>query len=67
MALLLRLAGVPWIGAIGVDYPGSLLDVCAHVDDDLHEVRRNLSLAAACGFALPPGDDEGLRCIGLPA
>ena len=67
MALLLRLAGVPWIGAIGVDYPGSLLDVRAHVDDDLHEVERGLALARACGFALPPEDDASLRCVPLPA
>ena len=26
-ALLLRLAGVPWVGAVSDDYPGSLLDL----------------------------------------
>ncbi|GAC1531052.1 MAG: glycosyltransferase family 9 protein [Vulcanimicrobiaceae bacterium] len=66
MALLLRLAGVPWIGAIGVDYPGSLLDVRAHVDDDLHEVDRGLALARACGYALPTVDDASLRLTALP-
>src|ERR671929_1731902 len=42
-ALVLRLAGVPWIGATSVDYPGSLLDLRHRVPgpaedgpDDLH-------------------------------
>ena len=61
LALLLRMAGVPRIGAISVDYPGSLLDVRHAVDDDIHEVQRALSLAEAMGFALPPGDDRRLR------
>ena len=60
LALLLRMAGVPRIGAISVDYAGSLLDVRHAVDDDVHEVQRALSLAAAMGFALPPGDDGSL-------
>ncbi len=54
-ALLLRLAGVPWVGAISVDYPGSLLDLRHHVPDDIHEVERNLSLVEAAGFE-PPRD-----------
>jgi ADP-heptose:LPS heptosyltransferase len=61
LALLLRMAGVPRIGAISVDYPGSLLDVRHAVDDDVHEVQRALSLAEAMGFPLPPGDDRRLR------
>lgn len=48
-ALLLRLAGVPWVGAISDDYPGSLLDLRHRVPDDLHEVDRCLDLALACG------------------
>jgi ADP-heptose:LPS heptosyltransferase len=60
-ALLLRLAGVPRIAAICVDYPGSLLDVRHRVDDEIHEVERALSLAAAAGYPLPEGDDGGLR------
>ena len=60
LALLLRMAGVPRAGAISVDYPGSLLDVRHAVADDVHEVVRALSLAAAMGFALPPGDDGAL-------
>jgi ADP-heptose:LPS heptosyltransferase len=61
LALLLRMAGVPRIGAISVDYPGSLLDVRHTVDDDIHEVERGLSLAQAMGFALAPDDDDRLR------
>jgi len=60
-ALLLRIAGVPWIGAISEDYPGALLDLRHRgVPDDVHEVERALSLAGAGGFALPAGDDGRL-------
>ncbi|UDY24980.1 glycosyltransferase family 9 protein [Nocardioides sp. Kera G14] len=59
-ALVLRLAGVSWIGAISVDYPGSLLDLRHRIDDDLPEPERALSLATACGGALPAGDDGRL-------
>lgn len=61
LALLLRLAGVPRIAAISEDYPGSLLDVRHRVDGDPPEAERALSLAAAAGFPLPPGDDGRLR------
>lgn len=66
-ALLLRLAGVPVVGAISPEYPGSLLDVRHHVPDDLHEVERSLSLAAALGHRLPPGDDDVLAVTGVQA
>jgi ADP-heptose:LPS heptosyltransferase len=66
LALLLRLAGVRRLGAVCADYPGSLLDVRHHVDEDVHEVERGLSLAAAMGFRLQPGDDARLR-INRPA
>ena len=56
-ALLLRLARVPWIGAISVDYPGSLLDLRHQIDDDMHEVERNPRLVRAAGFT-PPADDR---------
>lgn len=59
-ALVLRLAGVPWIGAISTDYPGSLLDVRHRVCDDLPEPERALSLARACGGELRLGDDGRL-------
>jgi ADP-heptose:LPS heptosyltransferase len=61
LALLLRMAGVARMGAISVDYPGSLLDVRHRVDDDIHDVQRGLSLVRAMGFELPEGDDDRLR------
>lgn len=61
LALLLRQAGVPWIAAISVDYPGSLLDVRHRVPDGIPEPERALSLVEAAGFALPVGDDGRLR------
>jgi len=60
LALLLRLAGVPTIAAISVDYPGSLLDVRHRIDEDVHEVERALSLVATLGYRLRPGDDGRL-------
>jgi ADP-heptose:LPS heptosyltransferase len=63
-ALVLRLAGVPWIGATSVDYPGALLDLRHRVDDDVHEVERSLDLVRAAGFA-PPADDA-LRVLVAP-
>lgn len=68
LALLLRMAGVPKVAAISDDYPGSLLDVRHRVDGETHEVERALSLAAACGYELPPGDDGRLRLarVGAP-
>lgn len=56
LALLLRLAGVEWIGAISPDYPGSLLDLRHQVEPGIHETRRALSLAVAAGFEPPPED-----------
>ncbi|HLZ38541.1 MAG TPA: glycosyltransferase family 9 protein [Mycobacteriales bacterium] len=61
LALVLRLAGVPWVGAISDDYPGSLLDLRHRPPETgLHEVERMLSLATAAGLPLPPGDDGRL-------
>jgi ADP-heptose:LPS heptosyltransferase len=65
-ALALRMAGVPWIGATSVDYPGSLLDLRHRIDDDVHEVERSLDLALAAGFPLPPADDGALRLREVP-
>ncbi|RKS10668.1 ADP-heptose:LPS heptosyltransferase [Nocardiopsis sp. Huas11] len=56
LALLLRMAGVPWVGAISTDYPGSLLDLRHRVADGVPEHERGLSAAAAAGFPPPPGD-----------
>jgi ADP-heptose:LPS heptosyltransferase len=66
LALLARMAGVPWIGAISVDYPGSLLDLRHQVDDDIHEVARALSLVGAAGYHLSPGDDGALAVAHAP-
>ncbi|WP_179777943.1 glycosyltransferase family 9 protein [Amycolatopsis endophytica] len=60
LALVLRECGVPWIGAICEDYPGSLLDLRHRVEGDPPEAERALSLARAAGFELPPGDDGRL-------
>jgi ADP-heptose:LPS heptosyltransferase len=64
-ALALRMAGVPWISAISVDYPGSLLDLRHSVDEMLPEAERALSLATASGFALP-ADDDGRLAVRRP-
>jgi phosphoheptose isomerase/ADP-heptose:LPS heptosyltransferase len=60
LAMALRMAGVPWIGAISEDYPGSLLDLRHRVPGDPPEAERALSLARAAGYDLPPGDDGRL-------
>ncbi|MEV4946734.1 glycosyltransferase family 9 protein [Streptomyces sp. NPDC053755] len=65
-ALLLRLAGVPWIAADSEDYPGSLLDLRHRRLPGRHEAEAALDLARACGFRLPPGDDGALRVTGRP-
>jgi ADP-heptose:LPS heptosyltransferase len=58
MALLLRMAGVRWIGAISADYPGRLLDLRHRLDDDIPEAERALSLIVAAGFE---PDEAGAR------
>ena len=60
-ALLLRLAGVGFVAATAVDYPGSLLDVRHGIADDVHEVERALDLVRTLGHELPAGDDGRLR------
>jgi ADP-heptose:LPS heptosyltransferase len=61
LALLLRLAGVPWVGATSEDFPGTLLDLRHRLPDTgLHEVQRQLALAEAAGYRLPSDDDGGL-------
>jgi ADP-heptose:LPS heptosyltransferase len=56
LALVLRIAGVPRIGAISDDFPGSLLDLRHRVSDDVHEVERSLSLIEAAGYERPADD-----------
>ncbi len=65
LALLLRLADVPWIGAISEDYPGSLLNLRHRVDGDPPEAERALSLVRAAGYDLPP-DDDGRLAVRRP-
>jgi len=67
LALLLRLAGVPRIGAVSEDHAGSLLDVRLRDPGDVHEVQRNLAVAAALGFPLPDDDDARLEVATAPA
>lgn len=73
LALLLRMAGVPFIAATSVDYPGSLLDVRHRIIEDIHEVERSLDLVGTVGYGLSPGDGgslavrrSGERPAGLP-
>jgi ADP-heptose:LPS heptosyltransferase len=61
LALLLRMADVPYVAAYSEDYPGSLLDLRALPDDDVHEVQRSLDLVRRAGYPLPEGDDGRLR------
>jgi ADP-heptose:LPS heptosyltransferase len=63
-ALVLRMAGVGRVSAISEDYPGALLDVRHRLTADLPEAERNVSLAAAAGFPLPPGDPGQLAVAG---
>ncbi|KUH65451.1 glycosyl transferase [Mycolicibacterium novocastrense] len=61
LALICRMASVPWVGAISEDYPGTLLDLRHHVAEAIPEPERALSLARAAGCELPEGDDGTLR------
>ncbi|NDZ69977.1 glycosyltransferase family 9 protein, partial [Streptomyces sp. SID10362] len=58
-ALVLRLAGVRYIAADSVDYPGSLLDLRHQRAPHAHEAEAALDLAEAAGF--PRRDDGRLR------
>lgn len=64
LALVCRMAAVPWVGAICEDYPGTLLDLRHHVADEIPEPERALSLARAGGCRLNGGDDGALRVVG---
>jgi ADP-heptose:LPS heptosyltransferase len=61
LALLLRMADIPFVAAHSEDYPGSLLDLRARPDDGVHEVQRSLDLVRLAGYPLPEGDDGRLR------
>ncbi|MBO3093340.1 glycosyltransferase family 9 protein [Cellulomonas dongxiuzhuiae] len=60
VALVLRLAGVPFVAGTSEDYPGSLLDLRHRRPEGLHEVEAALDLATAAGGRLPAGDDGRL-------
>lgn len=62
-ALLLKMAGIGFVGAISEDYPGSLLDLRHRTPDDQHEVTRSLGLVEAAGYRLPPADDGRLAVL----
>ncbi len=61
-ALLLRLAGVPYIAAASEDYPGSLLDLRFRADrsapGQVHEAEAMLALARAAGFEPDPAEPD---------
>ncbi|KMO66859.1 glycosyltransferase family 9 protein [Mycolicibacterium chubuense] len=65
LALLCRMSDIGWVGAISVDYPGSLLDLRHQVPDGVPEPLRALSLAQAAGCRLPDGDTGALRVTGV--
>ncbi|MGP3969934.1 glycosyltransferase family 9 protein [Streptomyces sp. 6N223] len=65
-ALLLKLAGVPWVAADSEHYPGSLLQLRHQRAPYRHEAAAALELAEAAGFALPPGDGGALRIASYP-
>jgi ADP-heptose:LPS heptosyltransferase len=65
-ALLLRLAGVPWIAAVSTDFPGTLLDVRLPEPPDAPEPERMLAITAGAGWRLPAGDDGALRLRSRP-
>jgi ADP-heptose:LPS heptosyltransferase len=66
LALICRMAEVPWVGAISEDYPGTLLDLRHHVESGIPEPERALSLVRAAGCELSSGDDGALRVRRLP-
>ncbi|MGI3782937.1 MAG: glycosyltransferase family 9 protein [Janthinobacterium lividum] len=57
LALLLRLAGVAWVGAISDDYPGSLLDLRHRLPEELHERQRG-ELSGGRGGSSPLTTEE---------
>jgi ADP-heptose:LPS heptosyltransferase len=65
LALICRMADVPWVGAISEDYPGTLLDLRHHVEAGIPEPWRALSLVRAAGCELPAGDD-GMLSVRRP-
>jgi ADP-heptose:LPS heptosyltransferase len=65
-ALMLRLAGVPYIGADSVDHPGRLLDVRHQRAEGRHEAEAAVDTAAAMGFTPGRWDDGRLAVVPPP-
>ncbi|MBL1065195.1 glycosyltransferase family 9 protein [Streptomyces sp. 7-21] len=65
-ALLLKMAGVPWVAADSEHYPGSLLQLRHRRAPYRHEAAAALELAEAAGYTLPPGDGGALRVRSCP-
>lgn len=64
LALLLRMAGVGWTGAVSDDFPGSLLDLRLPPPGNVSEAIRMLALVRAAGV---PPDERGSRlAIAIP-
>ncbi|MGV0741559.1 glycosyltransferase family 9 protein [Mycolicibacterium sp. XJ870] len=61
LALICRMAGVRWVGAISEDYPGTLLNLRHRVEAGIPEPERALSLVRAAGLDLRARDDGSLR------
>ncbi|MEV7194510.1 glycosyltransferase family 9 protein [Streptomyces sp. NPDC093510] len=66
IALLLRMAHVPRIGADSVDHAGSLIDVHHRRLPGRHDAEAALDTAAALGFSPRTGDDGRLRVLPAP-
>jgi ADP-heptose:LPS heptosyltransferase len=66
LALALRLAGVPELAGLSLDYPGSLLDHRIPGDPDVHEVTRALAIVGRLGHRLPDGDDRLAVALDAP-
>ena len=68
LALLCRMASIPWVGAISDDYPGTLVNLRHRVEAGVPEPVRALSLATAAGYRLLDADDGRLavRQTALP-
>jgi ADP-heptose:LPS heptosyltransferase len=60
-AMILRLAGIPRLAAVSIDYPGSLLDHRLRGDPDLHEVERALAVVEMIGVEVGDPATHRLR------
>ncbi|SOD63297.1 ADP-heptose:LPS heptosyltransferase [Streptomyces zhaozhouensis] len=63
-ALLLRMAGVPWVAADCEPGPDPLLQLRHRRAERRHEAEAALDLARVAGFPAPPGDSGALAVTG---